>query len=91
MSSAIEQKVKQDLAKRLKAQPDDITVKANQSVTWRDGSLGYPQPGMMYTMALVPGHRIKLQHSGKTYEYHTDGNGGRIVYCENPSNIQEPA
>ena len=29
-----------------------------EAVTWADGSLGCPEPGMKYTMALVPGYRI---------------------------------
>ena len=31
------------------------------AVTWSDGSAGCPEPGMMYTQALVPGYRIVLQ------------------------------
>ncbi|MFN8482654.1 MAG: hypothetical protein U0768_06375 [Anaerolineae bacterium] len=73
-----------DLMKRqptLKA--SDIQVKSAGAVTWNDGSLGCPQPGMMYTMALVPGYRVVLEANGKTYSYH--GAGGQPPrLCENP-------
>lgn len=50
------------------------------AVTWRDGSLGCPQPGMMYTQALVDGYRIIFEVNGKTMAYHT--NGTRFfTYC----------
>ena len=44
----------------------DIKVLSAEAVTWPDGSLGCPQPGMMYTQALVPGFRIVLQAADRT-------------------------
>ncbi len=73
-----------DLLKReatLKAA--DIHVQSAQAVTWNDGSLGCPQPGRMYTMALVPGYRIVLEAGGKTYSYH-GAEGRSPQLCQNP-------
>lgn len=75
-----------DLADRQGVQVEEITVVSNDKVTWRDGSLGCPEPGKMYTMALVDGVRIVLDAGGKTYEYH-GGESGPVMFCENP---QEP-
>jgi len=59
-----------------------------QRVTWRDGSLGCPQPGMAYTQALVPGWRIVLAAGSRSFEYHAS-EGGRVVHCP-AGRAQEP-
>ncbi|MFN8471805.1 MAG: hypothetical protein U0822_06390 [Anaerolineae bacterium] len=61
----------------------DIHVQTAEAVTWNDGSLGCAQPGMMYTMALVPGYRVVLEANGKTYSYH-GAQGQPPKLCENP-------
>ena len=45
---------------------DQVKVLTVESVTWSDGSLGCPEPGMMYTQALVRGHRIRVDAAGTT-------------------------
>ncbi|GGU24653.1 hypothetical protein GCM10007979_24310 [Nocardioides albus] len=75
-----------DLAERQGLKSEEITVVSNEKVTWRDGSLGCPEPGKMYTMALVDGVRVVLEAAGETYEYH-GGESGPVRFCENP---QEP-
>jgi len=40
-----------DLADRLGFQINQISLVSEKSVTWRDGSLGCPKPGMMYTLS----------------------------------------
>ncbi len=58
----------------------DIKVASASAVTWPDGSLGCPQPGMMYTQALVPGYRIVLQAGDQALNYHAMSRG-RPVFC----------
>lgn len=72
-----------DLAARLGAEAALITVIASEAVTWRDGSIGCPQPGMSYTQALVPGRLIVLEHGGIRYNYHS-GRSGEPFYCAIP-------
>lgn len=48
-----------------------LTVIEAAAVTWSDGSLGCPEPGMMYTQALVPGYRIRVDAAGAPMTYHT--------------------
>ena len=72
-----------DLAERLDVPAKEIKVIRVESVTWRDGSLGCPKPGMMYTQALVPGTLIVLRVDNAEYEYHSGG-GRAPFYCENP-------
>jgi len=70
---------KQDaVARGLPAQ--DITVQSAQRVTWRDGSLGCPEPQMQYTQALVPGWRVILRVGDAAYDYHATANG-HLILC----------
>jgi hypothetical protein len=73
----------QDLANRLKIPPEEITLVDVVEVVWRDGSLGCPQPGMMYTQALVEGMRIRLSVGEVIYHYHSSKRG-RPFLCKSP-------
>jgi hypothetical protein len=63
-----------------------IEVVLAQRVTWPDGSIGCPEPGMMYTQALVEGYRILLAVHGEEVAYHGQGNQPPFR-CDDP---QEP-
>lgn len=73
-----------DLASRTGTDPSDVEVVAAQHVTWPDGSIGCPEPGQMYTMALVEGYRIVLDHDGEQVHYHGE-EGGEPFHCADPS------
>lgn len=72
--------VSPDLAEEVEAAIADLTgrigddtligVTSAFTLTWPDGSLGCPEPGMSYTQALVEGYRIELTADGATYAYH---------------------
>jgi hypothetical protein len=53
-----------DLAHRLAVDAAAIVVVSSEDVTWSDGSLGCPEPGMRYTQALVNGTRVILEYEG---------------------------
>lgn len=77
-----------DLAARLGISVDEIEVVSVEEVTWPDGSLGCPEPGRMYTQALVNGSRILLRATGIVHEYHS-GRGDDPFYCP-PAQVQSP-
>ena len=77
-----------DLMERLDVARDEITVVSVADVTWRDGSLGCPEPGRAYTQALVAGQRIVLAVDGTEYAYHS-GRGREPFYCP-PERAQDP-
>jgi len=81
--SNLANEVIQNLAVRLDAPPGEVVLVREEDVTWRDGSLGCPQEGMMYTQALVEGMLIVLRVEGRDYQYHS-GHGRAPFYCENP-------
>ena len=47
-----------------------LRIVSAERVTWFDGSLGCPQPGLLYTQALVPGYRIRIQAGAAMLDYH---------------------
>jgi hypothetical protein len=59
-----------DAARRTGLKRTELEVLSAEAVTWPDGSLGCPQPGMMYTQALVPGFRIRVRAGAETLDYH---------------------
>lgn len=60
-----------------------------QKVTWRDGSLGCPAPGRTYTMALVPGYRVRIQSGPAVLDYHASARGAPFL-CP-PGRATDPA
>ncbi|QOC22266.1 hypothetical protein IC757_14785 [Wenzhouxiangella sp. AB-CW3] len=66
---------RQDLAGRLGVEPHAISVIRARRVTWRDGALGCPEPGGMYTQALVEGMYVKLEFDGERHAYHAGRDG----------------
>lgn len=71
-------------AERRQVSEDEVEVVGFAEVTWRDGSLGCPQPGMHYTMALVPGQQLILEVHGERASYHA-GRNKTFSYCANPT------
>jgi len=72
----------------LTADPAGLRVGV-QAVTWGDGSLGCPQPGQAYTMALVPGWQVKLEVAGLQRIYHASRSGHWLL-CP-PGSVVMPA
>jgi len=68
---------------------EEFRIVAAEAVTWADGSLGCPEPGMMYTQALVPGYRIIVQAGSETMEYHA-GRAGAPKFCP-PGQAEPPS
>ena len=46
-----------------------LEVVTARAVTWPNGSLGCPKPGMMYTQALIDGYQVVVKAGGTTYDY----------------------
>jgi len=59
-----------------------VVVEKSEQVQWSDGSLGCPQPDMMYTMAIVDGYQIVLNVGGERLDYRLN-DSGYFVLCEN--------
>lgn len=82
-------KLSDDVQKRAGVAAEAIVTLRAEAVTWDDGSLGCPQPGMFYTQALVDGYWVVLQVGDVVYDYRTSGTA-YFVLCEQPSIPQRP-
>ncbi len=68
-----------DAAKRFKVAENSVVLTGGEQVTWSDGSLGCPQPGMLYTQMLVEGFRVIAKTPQGQLTYHTDSRGNAII------------
>ena len=59
---------------------DQVTIVSAEMVTFPDGSLGCPVPGMAYTQVLVDGYKIVAEAGGRTYDFR--GTGGSFRQCD---------
>lgn len=69
-----------DAAERSGIDVARTSVLGSEAVTWRDGSLGCPQPGTTYTQALVSGWHIRIEAAGITHAYHASA-AGEWFWC----------
>lgn len=69
---AMEQKVKQDLAERLRQDISAIQLVSAEAVEWSDRALGCPDGNFAYATVITPGFKIILSAAGAEYSYHTD-------------------
>lgn len=80
-SNPLVKQAKADLAIRLGIDVNKIEIVSVDQVTWPDGGLGCPQPGMYYTQVMVEGYQIILRYQGRQYDYRTDAS--HVFLCEN--------
>ncbi|HLV90682.1 MAG: hypothetical protein J5I28_01030 [Acidimicrobiales bacterium] len=69
------EEAKADLASRTGVVESAIEVVKAEAVTWPNGALGCPKPGMSYTQALVDGYQVVLMADGRAYDYHAGPDG----------------
>jgi len=72
------------LATKLGIEEADIALAQAEYVTWRDSSIGCPQPDMQYMQVLTNGSRIALKANNGVYHYHSGGNRPPS-YCAKPA------
>jgi len=78
--ASLHREVIADAGRRSGVDSGRIHVVQSQAVTWRDGSLGCPEPGRMYTQALIRGYLIRVQADATVLEYHASM-GGQWLFC----------
>jgi hypothetical protein len=79
-----------DAAKRFKLPENAVVLARAEKVTWSDGALGCPEPGHIYTQALVPGFRVVATTHEGNLSYHTDHRGEvRSCLYSNPLPVMD--
>ena len=76
-----------DLEGRLGGPVSGPEVVSAAAMTWNDGSLGCPEPGQMYTQALVDGYHVVVEVDGERYDYRADS-GSSVRLCEDGAPIK---
>mgnify|MGYP005837394747 CR=1 FL=1 len=72
-----------DAAGRTGLDRSELVIVQDEAVVWPDGSLGCPEPGMMYTMALVHGYHVIVRAGEQELDYRT-GRNNFFTLCERP-------
>ncbi len=57
--------------------PADVVIVSVEATTWNDGALGCPEPGQVYTQALVDGYRVIVTAGDSELDYRTGGDSFR--------------
>lgn len=70
-----------DLAQRLSVDPTAVAVVTGEAITWPDGAMGCPQPGMVYQQVLIDGYKVVLAVGADEYAYHAAA-AGDFLLCE---------
>jgi hypothetical protein len=92
MPAELRRAVVADAAKRFKVAESAVVLTRAEQVTWTDGSLGCPEPGMMYTQSLVPGFRVVAKTAAGEQQYHTDTTGNlRTCWVQEGPELPKPA
>jgi hypothetical protein len=77
---AILDPILKEAAALAKLDREQLVIVRAESAVWNDGSLGCPEPGMMYTQAQVNGYWIVIEAAGQKYDFRV-GRGGSFRLC----------
>ncbi|MDQ4077389.1 MAG: hypothetical protein M3220_14220 [Chloroflexota bacterium] len=72
------------LSNETSLQASEFSLQRAEAVTWRDSSLGCPQPDMMYAQVLTPGYQVVFEGNGESFYVHTNEDASTLVLCDNP-------
>ena len=73
-----------DLRQRVTGDLDQVKIVRAESATWRNASLGCPDPGKMYTQALTGGIWLVLSHAGLDYDYRIADSHAILLHTVGP-------
>lgn len=75
LSPAIVDPIIADAAGRAGVPVSEVTLVSAEAVTWPDGGLGCPLPGLVYPQVVVDGYQVIVEADGRTYDYRGSGVG----------------
>jgi hypothetical protein len=80
LSPAIVDPIVADAAARADVAVSEVIVVSAEPVTWPDGGLGCPLPGMVYTQVIVDGYQVIVQAGQQTFDYR-GSSAGKFRLC----------
>jgi len=75
-----------DASERTGLPQGELTVVRSEAVQWPDGALGCPEPGQVYTQAIVPGYWIEISNRDTILDYRSDA-AGNFKLCDRPGPV----
>lgn len=73
-----------DASERTEVEVSALEVTRAQAMSWPDGSLGCPEPGMFYLQVITDGYWVEVVAGEERLDYRADTNGV-FRLCTNPS------
>jgi hypothetical protein len=70
------------LAQELQTSEGNLKLVSTQPVTWRDASVGCPEPNQGYAQVLTEGYLVVFEYDGDQYEVHQAVDSEPIVCFE---------
>ncbi len=83
---AVLETLREDLAAR---GVSNASVVLAESTVWPNGAMGCPEPGRMYTQALIDGYRVVFERGSDRWDYRVSARGG-FMLCERGMSLQSP-
>ncbi len=92
MPAGFVSEIRADAAQVASVDVTEVVVLEERAVEWPDGSLGCPQPGMLYTQVITPGYQVIVSAGDLELDYRLDRRGGFRV-CETPAvpDVRDPS
>lgn len=78
------QRILADASERPGVDPSALRVLRSEAVVWNDGSLGCPEPGVLYTQQIIDGYWVELVADAAVLDYRLNSSGS-FVLCEGKS------
>jgi hypothetical protein len=76
------------VAERMGLSADSLTALSVEPMTWRDASLGCPEPGKMYAQVLTDGYKVVYEDAGgDRIEVHAAEGLNNFVVCEDGAGV----
>ena len=72
-----------DASERTEVEVSALAVTRAQAMSWPDGSLGCPEPGMFYLQVITDGYWVEVLAGEDQLDYRADTNGV-FRLCTNP-------
>jgi hypothetical protein len=76
--AAILEAILADASQRTGVPVEDLIIRDARLVTWPDGALGCPQPGMVYIQVLVDGYQVVVVADMAVLDYRGGGDSFRL-------------
>ncbi len=80
----LRKRIEDDLEKR---NGQNVELVSSEKVTWPNGAMGCPQPGVSYLQVQVSGYRVLYRGAGRIWDYRISDKGS-LMLCERSTSVK---